>query len=368
MPLPKLVILGGFLGSGKTTTLIRLARDLVASGKRVGIITNDQGKELVDTELFRASGFATRDVRGGCFCCRLDEFLRETEVLTTTLELDVLLAEPVGSCTDLVATVVRPLQQLFDGFDIAPFTVIVDATRALDALSPRGRASLPEKVTYIYRLQQMEAQAIAVNKIDTLECQRRSEIVSLLRAQFPERPVFEYSARSGQGFDQLSAWLLSRSADVSDHALAIDYETYEQGEAHLAWLDARYTLSSPTSWSVDSTVMSIADALRITLSDASLDIAHVKLLLRAGNLTSAVSIARPNAHAEFLQRAGEHATSANAELLVNARVVGSPDELRSTAERSIVDWSNRAGMSVHAASATAFSPPRPLPTYRVTCT
>ena len=52
----RLIFLGGFLGSGKTTTLLRLASNLAREGKKVGILTNDQGQELVDTELFRASG------------------------------------------------------------------------------------------------------------------------------------------------------------------------------------------------------------------------------------------------------------------------------------------------------------------------
>ena len=52
----RFVLLGGFLGSGKTTTLLRLARHYVAAGKRVGIIANDQAENLVDSETFRAAG------------------------------------------------------------------------------------------------------------------------------------------------------------------------------------------------------------------------------------------------------------------------------------------------------------------------
>ena len=53
-----LAVLGGFLGSGKTTTLLRLARHYTAAGRSVGIVTNDQAENLVDSrrppELSRA--------------------------------------------------------------------------------------------------------------------------------------------------------------------------------------------------------------------------------------------------------------------------------------------------------------------------
>src|SRR4029079_537901 len=38
----RFVMVGGFLGAGKTTTLARLARFYMARGQRVGIVTNDQ--------------------------------------------------------------------------------------------------------------------------------------------------------------------------------------------------------------------------------------------------------------------------------------------------------------------------------------
>ena len=42
-------MIGGFLGAGKTTAVSALAQHLTAAGLRVGLITNDQGSELVDT-------------------------------------------------------------------------------------------------------------------------------------------------------------------------------------------------------------------------------------------------------------------------------------------------------------------------------
>ena len=67
-------MIGGFLGAGKTTSVAALAKHLSATGRTVGLITNDQGRELVDTAMLRSKGFATEEISGGCFCCRFNNW------------------------------------------------------------------------------------------------------------------------------------------------------------------------------------------------------------------------------------------------------------------------------------------------------
>ena len=57
------IMIGGFLGAGKTTTVGRLAKHLSDQGLRVGLITNDQAGGLVDTKLLRGQGYATEAAR-----------------------------------------------------------------------------------------------------------------------------------------------------------------------------------------------------------------------------------------------------------------------------------------------------------------
>src|SRR5687767_8050856 len=106
-------MIGGFLGAGKTTTIGRLARHYTTAGKKVAIVTNDQTTDLVDTHNLRSQGFHVGEVAGACFCCNFNELTATVEKLTTDSLPDVILAEPVGSCTDLVATVIRPLVQIY---------------------------------------------------------------------------------------------------------------------------------------------------------------------------------------------------------------------------------------------------------------
>ena len=79
----KLIFVGGFLGSGKTTALAAIAKRLLEQGKRVGIITNDQSDNLADTvivrELLGELGVPIEEVVAGCFCCKFEELIDNIE-------------------------------------------------------------------------------------------------------------------------------------------------------------------------------------------------------------------------------------------------------------------------------------------------
>ena len=63
----QLILVGGFLGSGKTTLLEHAAERLRSEGEQVGLVTNDQAANLVDTSLLEGSHAGeVREVAGGC--------------------------------------------------------------------------------------------------------------------------------------------------------------------------------------------------------------------------------------------------------------------------------------------------------------
>ncbi|MFK7821288.1 MAG: GTP-binding protein, partial [Planctomycetaceae bacterium] len=164
------IMVGGFLGAGKTTTLSRLAAHYMAAGKTVGIVTNDQAEDLVDTNTLRSQGFDVGEVAGACFCCNFDELIGTIGKLGENQKPDIILAEPVGSCTDLVATVIQPIKQLYDAeFDIAPYCVILKPSHGRRILNNEKRSGFSPKAAYILKKQIEEADAILINRIDELE-------------------------------------------------------------------------------------------------------------------------------------------------------------------------------------------------------
>jgi len=71
----RVILIGGFLGAGKTTLVAKATEQLIRQGKRVGLITNDQAANLVDTAILKEAVDAVQEVAGGCFCCRFDDLM-----------------------------------------------------------------------------------------------------------------------------------------------------------------------------------------------------------------------------------------------------------------------------------------------------
>src|SRR6476646_208077 len=192
----RFVMVGGFLGAGKTTALGRLARLYQARGRRVGVVTNDQAHDLVDTNTFRAQGFATQEVPGACFCCRFDDLVSRVGSLESAERPDVILAEPVGSCTDLVATVIQPLKDLYAGqFEVAPYAVLFKPSHGVRILRNQAAGGFSPKAAYIFKKQLEEADAIVINRIDEMDAAGVEELSRLVAEQFPGVLLLRVSAQ-----------------------------------------------------------------------------------------------------------------------------------------------------------------------------
>ncbi len=226
----KIVIIGGFLGAGKTTLINKTAAKLTEEGKSVAVINNDQGEALVDTQYSRGKGFRTAEVLRGCFCCRFPDFLRSAQSLVTDVHPDIILAEPVGSCTDLQATVLAPLRVIYPAeFVIAPLIVLVDSSRLssdeIDAKSIGG---------YLRHHQIEEAEVVVLTKTDMISVARIGEVEEAIRKLNPKTKIVLYSSVSDKGFDDIVKLILSNKK-CAGVPVDVDYDTYANAEAELGW-------------------------------------------------------------------------------------------------------------------------------------
>jgi Ni2+-binding GTPase involved in maturation of urease and hydrogenase len=359
------VMIGGFLGAGKTTSILRFARWLTDRGLRVGLVTNDQGGGLVDTAVVAAHGLPVEEIVGGCFCCRFTSLVEAAESLARDAAPDVLLAEPVGSCTDLVATVSLPLEQIHgDRFAVAPLSVVVDPLRAERVLG-LAAARLSEHVGYIYRKQLEEAEIVVVNKCDQVDPARRARLRQALADVNPAAEVFEVSARDGTGLEPWFERLLagrSRATAIAD----IDYDRYAEGEALLGWLNAEAVLGTVGGDDFDgnATLVSILVRIRADLAAAGLEIAHLKatLAVEGDPLELAVANLVRTADEPVLARRLPEPLDAG-RLLVNLRAEADPDVLERVVREAVAACA--AGRPCEILHLEHFRPGRPVPTHRV---
>lgn len=358
----RFIMVGGFLGAGKTTTLGRLARFYMDRGQRVGLVTNDQADDLVDTHTLREQGFPVEEVAGACFCCKFDDLLDKVGKLEADQRPHVILAEPVGSCTDLVATVVQPLKDLYGTrFSVAPYAVLFKPSHGLRILRNEEGSGFSPKAAYIFRKQLEEADAILINRIDELSQAEIDEFTRLVQKQDPGVPVLRVSARTGAGFDGVTQ-LLEQQGSFGKKILDIDYDIYAEGEAELGWLNSSVRVSAPKPFALDDLLLDVVRSLQQWLQQTGAETAHLKAIGLWEGFFGVANLVNTAGKAEL--SLPSRCQVQEADLIVNARVAMDPADLQEQVERIVAEACTRLSAGMSGLKTQSFRPGRPQPTHR----
>jgi G3E family GTPase len=366
MPSIRFVMVGGFLGAGKTTTIARLARAYQAQGHRVAVVTNDHAGELVDTHRLRAEGFDVGEIPGGCFCGSVDQFVATIEQLGQGERPEIVLVEPIGSCTDLVATVIRPLREQYGGrFEIAPYAVLLKPAHGLKILqkgqshSAGQRGGFSPQAEYIFRKQLEEADFIVLNRVDQLSAEQVEELSRLLAEQHPNVPFIRASARTGQGFSAIQE-MLDQRGEFGSRKLELDYSAYAEGEAALGWLNAGFSVHGPQPFDLDGLLFGILNRIGDALAVSGAETAHLKLIGLADEKCGVVNLVSSSDAPETSLLAGVNVP--NARLIVNARVAADPALISASVLGAVQEACAASGVAAERRHLQCFRPGQTAPT------
>lgn len=358
------VMVGGFLGAGKTTAVLRLAKHLQEQGLRVGLITNDQSTGLVDTALAEAHGFDVEEITGGCFCCKFGSLLEASERLSEETRPDVFVAEPVGSCTDLTATVSYPLRRIYgDDFTVAPLSVLVDPLRAERVLGLETGKAFSAKVLYVYGKQIEEAEVIVINKTDLLTPERVERLRAALQARNPRATILAASAREDRG---LEPWFDLVQGTEAGTAVPpdVDYDEYAEGEALLGWLNATVHVEADAPFEGNALLAGVAARVQAELGAEGIEVAHFKAVFTPdedGADLAVLNLVRGDATPEMSHRLAEPLESG--ELILNLRAEGDPARLEAVVRASLA--AALAAVRHDVLHLERFRPARPVPVHRM---
>jgi Ni2+-binding GTPase involved in maturation of urease and hydrogenase len=358
----RFVMVGGFLGAGKTTTLARLARHYQQRGQRVGLVTNDQAQDLVDTNSLRSQGFPVEEVPGACFCCRFDDLVCRVEQLGARERPDIILAEPVGSCTDLVATVVQPLKDLYgERFEVAPYAVLFKPSHGLRILRGDNSGGFSPKAAYIFHKQLEEADAILINRIDEISAAEVEEVVRLVNQRYPGTPVLRVSAKTGLGFDGVHE-LLDQHGSFGRKILDIDYDIYAEGEAELGWLNSSARVTAARPFDLDELLLEIIRRLKSDLAARGGEVAHLKVIGLCDGSFGVANLVSSNTAPEL--SLPSRISTSEADVIVNARVAIDPGLLEAEVRRVVEAVCSDRGARAEIQKTQSLRPGRPTPTHR----
>jgi hypothetical protein len=270
----------------------------------------------------QSHGIAADQVSGGCFCCRFPDLIEALDRVAALDRLatggrlaaldsmparapEVIFAEAVGSCTDLVATTLRPLLRDYPArFRVAPLTVV---------LHPAASFANPD-LQFLNANQQAEADVL-VGRGDTL-------------GDILPPGARRVNAVAGEGVAEWLEEILAGTNPVAAHPLTLDYARYAEAEASLAWLNARVVARAVPAISPALLVGPLLDRL----SAAVPHIVHLKLLTHcdSGYLKAALTAS----HADpVVEGSLDASPAAIHEILLNVRALADPVALQSIVER-----------------------------------
>jgi Ni2+-binding GTPase involved in maturation of urease and hydrogenase len=356
----KLFLIGGFLGSGKTTAIHRACSSFLKHARKVAVITNDQGTDLVDTEFIKTAGVKAEEVINGCFCCNYNQFAEAIQSLEEKEKPDIIFAESVGSCTDLVAAIARPLAKFSPGVTVV-ISVFADA-QLLYSLITGNASFMDEHVRYLYKKQLEEADILVINKVDLVHDVELKKVKEQIEADFPGKTVLYQNSLDE---NSVRSWVLSlmRFELSTDRiTLDLDYDLYARGEAILGWLDQRIVITTK-----DNSASSVARELMLKIyadiKKAGYPIAHLKFLCDDGTKKSKISYTAMDGISKEVFLVDNRTNKIS--VLLNARIQVDASILEEIVSEAISQIAQQTGCKIEVDKKVAFQPAYPRPVHRM---
>ncbi len=353
----QLILIGGFLGSGKTTAIQNACSLLLKQNKKVAVITNDQGKELVDSKFIESFSIPVKEVVNGCFCCNYNNLLQNIYYLSGQINPGIIFAESVGSCTDMIATIAKPLAEMHPEFSLN-ISVFVDA-HLLHSIISGTSSFIDEDVRYIFRKQMEEADILILNKADLLLENGLNVVLETLQTDFASKKILVQNSLNENDIKQ---WINSFEATTSVQraSLNIDYNIYASGEAKLAWLDSVLLVKTENLPAIKVSAL-LTEIMYGKIKAQQLTIGHLKFLIDDGKNYHKISYTT----SQKVRHSLFEGTSLMAIVIINARVQTTSEEIRQILFNTIEEVRLKAKCKIEVQSLSAFKPGFPKPTHRI---
>jgi len=188
-----MVIIAGFLGSGKTTLILNTVNRISErTGKRIAVIVNDFGNIGIDGKVMEKYGLKVQELPRGCICCTLGpNFLETVRMVQDRYDPDLVLVEPSGIADpdSILATM-----EHYHGKPLGRITtvVLIDAAR-FPVLAQAMRVPLEKQLH--------AADMVLMSKADEVDDSRLKEVEAFARNVVGTKPVIPVSNATRSNLD-----------------------------------------------------------------------------------------------------------------------------------------------------------------------
>ncbi len=308
------------------------------------------------------------EVSGGCFCCHFDDLNDRLTDLVDKYHPDLIFAESVGSCADVVATVVRPLLEMEVGA-VKPgsYTVFADV-RLLHRYLNGLEMPFSDGINYIFGKQIEEAGLLFINKTDLAEDDFVRPLSIQARESYPHTQVIAGSALAEVDIAHWIDGLQNGRYPPPQRSLEIDYDHYAAGESALGWVDREYHLLTDAC-AMQRMLNAILTRLISIIVKNGWVTGHVKVIITGSRATEKISLAQSGTALknEGLQSlpGSDFSQEKDIHLLLNMLVEGNPQEILNKMHAGIKAIASDTGAELSVVCAFERVPGYPDPTHRI---
>lgn len=361
------MIIGGFLGAGKTTSILSIAKDMLSEGKRIGIITNDQGSISADTEFLKHQGLQVLEINGGCLCSNLDQLEEKIKAIQNNDKLDIIFVEPVGCCTDIVATIMKPIKESKNGwreYHILPLSVILDPIILKEVIQKKDK-NIPKEIEYLIQKQLEEADVIVLNKIDYLCKADVSELSEYITEKYPKKKMVLISASQNIGIQEwiYEIFQMNLNSELYENQyIDINYDQYMKAEKEIGWLNLSCEFTVKEQISAVILITSLADKIKDMVKKSNNEIAHLKIFFYNNDAScqlNSIGVSSENVIDHRLKKSIKYGN-----LIINIRAYIKPDQLKNIAHSALNDTFYEVDGTLNNLQMECFSPIKAKPVYR----
>jgi len=203
----------GFLGSGKTSFLTKLALELTDRGFKVAVIVNDVGHINVDQKVMTSHGLDVKEVAGGCICCEVQGTFTTTIMnLHMSYRPDIVLVEPTGVAIPWGLKQAVAQASKNSGLEMihSPIVTFVDCVSVEEQMIIVGR---------LIATQIREADAVMINKTDICSSEEIEKCCGLVKKIDGGARILFGSALTGKGVKEMADIVVNETSKKYDEAM-----------------------------------------------------------------------------------------------------------------------------------------------------
>lgn len=349
----RIMVVSGFLGSGKTTSMLALSKHIDSKIGKACIITNDLGANLVDTNYSMKSTCSITEIPSGCICYQMDNVVDKFRRLKKKHKPNIIMSDIPGCGIGALDHVYHTLNKEYsEEFELAPFTVITDPERLKMIMPENTDINLPSELKYLLTTQLEEADLVVLNKIDLLSKDEIEKYLSFLKKICPNTNVIAISAKNEDNMAEFAALVLKNNAQLK--VITIDQDKFVAAENLLSWYNRRFTVETLDKKEKPLTpfIEDLIESIRAKLKQNDGNVPHLKIFANNDEDFLKVSLIGVDYEAEFARKLEKN--TRNLRVIINARATINSKALNKIMDEALDETAKAYKLDVNVFSTESF--------------